>query len=267
MTSFHAYSFLYDNVSSDLYDLKLLNFGDGGITDGAVIGNISLITQGVLRKSKVYTLGRIQNYVLEFPVIFGSYNNISPSIRSIIGKWLIGRDTYKKFQVIQDDMQVQGIWYNVIFTSAKPLYIGNMQFAFEVTAISDSPFAYSSPKSYTYTSAASSVNYNFSIYNGSANTDYLYPTTEITLNSSGTSFTLTNATDSNRASTFTGLSVNEVLTIDNDRQIISSSTGLLRLSNFNKNWFRLLNGNNSLNITGGIGNIEISYYEYLKIGG
>jgi hypothetical protein len=55
--------------------------------------------------------------------------------------------------------------------------------------------------------------------------------------------------------------------MDNDLQTISSSTTLKRLSNFNKKWFRLIQGLNNLNVQGGIASFVITHSEARKIGG
>jgi len=55
--------------------------------------------------------------------------------------------------------------------------------------------------------------------------------------------------------------------IDNDKKIITSDSGLRRLSTFNKGWFRLVPGYNNLHIMSGIGTFSITYSLARKIGG
>jgi hypothetical protein len=88
---------------------------------------------------------------------------------------------------------------------------------------------------------------------------------------SGSYITLTNQTDDNREFTFgisgSPLTGDESISIDNDLQIITSSTGLRRVSHFNKNWFRLLRRINVVTLEGPVDWVSIQYNERLKIGG
>jgi hypothetical protein len=87
------------------------------------------------------------------------------------------------------------------------------------------------------------------------------------MNNIGGNITLTNIQDNNRQFQLTGLLANEVITINNDLQIITSSLGLPRLSNFNLNWFRLLPNLNTILVQGNISNLSMTYYFDKKIGG
>jgi phage-related protein len=69
---------------------------------------------------------------------------------------------------------------------------------------------------------------------------------------------ITNLDDSNRVFSFTGVSPNEVLTVNNSLQTISSSTGLIRLSYFNKHFLRLVPGVNRLRIQGNVGSVAMT---------
>jgi phage-related protein len=95
----------------------------------------------------------------------------------------------------------------------------------------------------------------------------MFPTIVITMNSAGGGLTLTNTTDSSRASVFTTLTASEVLTVNSNLEIISSSTTSPRLTNFNKKWPRFLPGKNALTWTGNISSIQFSYVNAVKIGG
>ena len=54
--------------------------------------------------------------------------------------------------------------------------------------------------------------------------------------------------------------------MNNQKQIITSSTGLNRLGNFNKNWFRLVSGVNKLRIVGGLEASTMTYQNARKVG-
>ena len=266
MASFYASDFEFDGISSHTYNLQIYNFGDSSLFKGKGSSDVEIISQRVLRKSKPYFLGRTEEPVLSFPLTFGSEDLISGMDRDVISDWLFGRDGYKKLYILEDDLG--GAYFNCFLTNPKPIYIGNTNFAFTCTVICDSPYAYSPLKT---TSGSfldgTTTNISFDIYNYSSEDNYLYPDITFSTNDIGDSFSLVNETDSDRDFLFSGINPNEEIVVNNDLQIITSDTGSLRLSYFNKNWLRLLPKKNSFVLSGGIGSYEITFTERLKIGG
>jgi hypothetical protein len=78
---------------------------------------------------------------------------------------------------------------------------------------------------------------------------YYQPEIEITVNS-GTSVSFTNTTDDNRVTSFSGLTTGEVLYVNNEKKQLISSTSNYRYDGFNKNWLRLVQGVNTISVTG-----------------
>lgn len=72
---------------------------------------------------------------------------------------------------------------------------------------------------------------------------FYFPKMYIDLNNTP-NFKLVNTSDGNRETSFTNLNVNESLFIDNDLEKIKTKSGMLVLSKFNGNFFRLVKGNN-----------------------
>jgi phage-related protein len=101
----------------------------------------------------------------------------------------------------------------------------------------------------------------------SADADYEKPIIAFTTNSIGNAFTITNTTDDSRQFIFTGISPLETITVNNRLQTIVSSLSLARASTFNKKFFRLVPGLNSINIAGGISNFTMTTQNAMKIGG
>ena len=266
MGSFYAYDFIWDDVPSNIYGLKIINFGGAGVYSGYGSSNVEIFNQRVFKKAKPYYLGRTQSPVLEFPLTFGSETVLSAIDRNLISQWLFGATTHKKLQICQDDLA--DVYWNCFLTDPSPKYVGNLNYAFETRVVCDSPFAYSFPKTISGSFAGDEViYYDLEFFNTSADADYLYPQIEFTLNSIGDSFSITNQDDDNREFAFVDLSPNETITIDNDLQTVVSSTGLLRLSDFNKNWLRFVPGLNRLSIISGIGTFDITYQNRFKVGG
>ena len=261
---FYASSFIFNNIPSEYYGLRIFNFGNGGNENQSSGGDISLITQDVYRRPIPYFYGVNQDKVLTFPIVFGSYSALDKTTQDLIHKWLFGQMGYKKLIVVQEDMT--DIYYNCFLVDPKSVYIGNLGYAFEATVVCDSPWAWSYDKTFARAYTTDNIDDNFVFVNESVNKDYLYPEISFTLNSLGSGITITNVTDNNRQFIFTGITPLEIITIDNDRQTLSSSTGLYRLSRFNLNWFRLLQGMNTINISGGVSSFTMNY-KFAKIGG
>lgn len=262
---FYASSFVFANQASEYYDLMIFNFGSGGKQNSSAGGDIEIVNKEVFRRPVPYFYGVTHKPVLTFPLVFGSKNALDSNTREAIHKWLFGQMNYQKLEIVQMDMM--DAYYNCFLTNPQIVDIGNLKYAFEATVVCDAPWAWSYDKTLTKTYTEDVVNDDFIFINDSANADYLYPEISFTLNGLGDGITITNYSDNNRQFIFTELSPNETITIDNDRQILTSDTGLYRLSSFNLNWFRILQGTNSLNISGGITSFQMDYKLARNIGG
>lgn len=263
--AFYGAEVIYDGVPSSMYDLRIADFDTGGDVDSPAGSEMTIYEKYIFRKSKAFYFGRSMNSPLEFDITLMSKSPIDGVTRSAIQKLFLGQPTYKNFQIVQDD--IADAVLEVLFTSATNKYIGNVQYGITLHGHCSSPWAHTFPKTKTYTFGGNNVvNYDFSLYNDSTDNDYIFPLSVFTLNSVGNSFQLTNITDNNRIFLFTGLLPNEIITVDNFRQTVSSSTGLKRLTNFNKHFFRLVPGNNELNVQAGIGTLTLTYSPTRNIG-
>lgn len=293
MSSFYAYDFMFDDIPSQRWDLKIITFEDGGLFNGVGSSDVNVITERVLRKSKPYYLGRTQEPVLEFTLTFGTYRPISGYDRDAISSWLFGRSTYKKLYILQDDLN--GAYFNCFLTKPEPLYIGGMNYAFTCTVLCDSPWAYIPSRTITKTFTSTEFGNGlggptplwgdtFNIYNFSSEDDYLYPQMEFTFGEivfsefSEVPYTTMNlinlSDDSERITTFNGVFANQILSMNNDLQILTTDIIYypynLALRYFNNNWFRLVPKNNVIQVsTAGIysGTFSFVLNERVKIGG
>jgi len=97
---------------------------------------------------------------------------------------------------------------------------------------------------YTSTSTASSYNIN-----NLSNVDgYSYPEFTILTTTSG-NVKIENITEGIDFE-LTGLNNAETITVDNERKILTSSTGLRKLGVFSKEWFKLVPDVNNIKLTG-----------------
>jgi len=264
---FYGSSFIFNGIPSENYGIKIISFQKtSGVTTSSAGNEVEIIEKRIYRRPTSFHFGNSPTNPLTFTLELGYENFVSATDRSNVEKWLLGQNTYKKFQVDQDD--VAEIFWNVIFTSAEIIYVGRKQVGMTLSAQCDAPWAYTFPQSFSYDFTPDAVqSFDFEFYNSSDNNNYLYPTIEFTLNSLGSDFTLTNTTDDGRQFIFTGLSADEGITVNNSLQTLSSTTGLYRLSYFNKNWLRFLPGLNSLHITSAISFVEFTYSFARAVGG
>jgi hypothetical protein len=264
--SFYGKVFLFDNIPSEFYNLKILDFEESGGKNNSPAGSdVQIMQKWIYRKPKTYHFGNYHNTPLEFNLMVGAIDPISGIDRGRISKWLLGRGSYLKLQIVQDD--ISNVYYNVICTSAENIYVGNVQRGMKLHFVCDSPWGYEFPRTLSYSFAGNEIkNFTFDFYNSSEDGGYLYPIVEFQLNTIGNSMTITNYDDNDRVFSFTGCEPLETITIDNYLQTVTSSTGLLRLTNFNKNWFRLVPGRNNLRVVSGIGTLDITYSFARKIG-
>ena len=261
--AFWGFDFLLDNVSSTGYGVYISNINDSGVIESSFGSSINLITKKLLRNPVEYLFGVEQTPPLEFDISITSPDPIPGSMRDVIGSWLFGKQSYRKLRIIQNDLQ--DVYFNCFIVSGTAIYIGNLCYGFKCHIKNDSPFAYGNTQTITrtYTLLANEL---YTYNNLSANAYYTYPTVTFKISSVGIDFGIMNANDNNRVFTFTSLTAGEIMTVDCQRQIISSSTGLLRVANFNKKWLRFVPGINILRIVGGIDYLTLQIPVAKKVG-
>ena len=255
--SFFSKNFVFNGIPSETYGVYITNLGENeSYTSGG--GNIDINTQSVFRRSVPYFYGATQGNVLSFRCAITSPDEITAGVSRSISRWLFGHLEYKKLQITQEDMQMS--YFNCFLNNPETLRIGNIIHGYSFDVVCDAPYAWEFPKTLTKTYTAELASEDFTFQNISDDNDYLYPELVITFNSFGGNLTVTNTSDSDREFTLTGLLANEVLTIDNDRGILSTDQpDLLRMDKFNKNWFRLVSGRNDLELSGNISSFVMNY--------
>lgn len=265
---FYAKNFVYDGQSSEMYNLQIANIDDSTankMIDSPGSGKIDILEQFIYRRAIPYFYGIHYKERLSFTVQFFSPDEITALSLSYIQYWLFGNKQYKSLALIQPD--TDDIYLNCIFSEPKILRAGNIIYGIEAKAECDSQFAYTYSKTLTYNYPTNPSGSLITFFNNSHLKDYMYPQMTFIMDSNGGNFSILNSTDNNRLFSFTGLQPLEVMTINNDLGIISSSLGVLRLSNFNKYFFRFAPGINNIYITGDITQLTFTYQFLRRFGG
>jgi len=279
---FYAANFIYNGIISSEYGLRITS-SSGESSDAG--SDVALFTQEIYRRPRIYLMGVQQSPTLEIPFEINTRYELSATEDSVISNWLFGQMNYKKLQIVQSDMQY--VYYNAIFTGKTTVKVGNIIRGYSGIVKCDSPFAWEYAKTITRNSTTVPLRYNvngyltddyFTINNTSDNADYTYPTITFTMNKFGGDLSITNSSDNNREFLFTDLSPNEVITVDNDLQTISSSiVGVNRLLNFvhyeldgsisdtSYNWFRYVPKENDLAISGNVISVAFQHQFARKI--
>lgn len=262
-------SFIFNGIPSETYNLRILNFDAGGSGESSAMGDPTIIQKWIQTRKKPYLFYVAYNSPLEFDFEIANYDPLTSIDRSLISKWLLGKQSYLPLRIVADNMM--DAYFNVIFSNPTYLYVGNVNYGMRLHAVCDAPWAWTTEKTLSLTFDGSSLqDYDFTFYNDSDDkSDYLYPTIsfKISNHASAGNFSLTNSSDNSREFSFSGLYSLEEIDVDNDRQIINTSSSSLRLSNFNKNWFRLVPGRNTLNISGYLTSFSMDYSFPRIIGG
>lgn len=253
---FYGQTIIYDGIQSENYDLRILDFNFSNPSESTAGGDASIMEDWLYRRETPYFYGRYYQSSLEFDFTLGSFNAIDGATRSAIEAWLLGRHKYLPLRIVQDD--ISDIVFNVILTKSNHVYVGNLAYGISLHAKCDRPWGLYYPPILTKVYAGGLMTETFDYPNVSAYDGYNRPTVTFTMDSTATYFSLINATDSNREFRFDNLTAGEKITVDNDKGIISSDLGNLRIANFNKNFFRLIKGVNSLTISGYITEFTLS---------
>lgn len=256
--AFYGTSFIFDGVSSDLYDLKISDI-DAQAINKMMAFPVQIIDQKIYRRAKPYHHGTTPSQKLLFDFTAYSNTGLDSGTWGLAAKWLFSNRDYKNFQIDQYDLN--NIYFKVILLEPQVTKVGNIIKGFQCSVTSDAPYGYYFPKTLVWNWTSDVVSDTKVFINLSEDTGvYLQPTFVITMNSvaNGT-IRITDVEDDNRYSEFTGLAAGETITVDSSHETLFSSTGLLRLANFNKKFPRFLPNINTLKIEGNVAQIAVTY--------
>jgi phage-related protein len=263
--SFYGRTFSFDGIPSENYSLTISSASSGDETSN-LPGDVKLYSEKLFRRTDEFLFGVSIEPVLEFPVVFTTDNTeLTAKDLELTAKWLFGRKNYAKLRIFQEDMQ--DVYFDCFLVSPKIFRVGNIIRGVHAVVHCKNAWGLTDIKTFSYSFSPPVVAQSITNNNLSDDSGYTHPTFVITMSVLGGDVTLTNTSDSNRVFAFTGLQANEILTINNSLQTIVSSTALKRLSNFNKNFFRLKSGKNIITVDGNLSSLSIAYPLAKKIGG
>lgn len=275
--AFWGKTFAFNEIACEDFDLMLYDIGNTSQGAGKFASTVSIVEEFIPSRWKPFFYGVKYEDKLELSMVFGVNQRRLDKEKYLdryeletIGAWLTGHDKYMWLEVQQDDLEY--VRYRCIVTGLDIVEFGNIPWALKATIVCDSPYGYLYPQEYTYNISGSSqiVFDNESSHNG-----YYKPVIEISLNSeddeeaedTGGTFSIENVTDNNRKFQFSNVpTAVSTITIDNEKCVITSDSGLNLYPYFNFNFFRLVRGENILKITGN-GTLKIKCEFPINAGG
>lgn len=243
-------SFTYDGINSDSYNVIMCSIDSFGLDDidtGLSTEIISDSTSSIER----FEYSAKYNSVITFEMTLCNKDFTSLTKNQIrnITKWLTGRK--KAAWLSLKNENYDDVNYKCRVISATKKKVGDTVLGLLLKWECSSPYAYT--EEYVYNFSINGSNQEVIIYNDTDDTEnYLYPNIIIKSKSNMEVFSIYNVSDNNRLTKLKNIVYNEVIQMDNQNGIISTNIHdkkLLPLFEGRK-WFRLVEGENILKITG-----------------
>ena len=213
-----------------------------------LMGSKLIIEEKVNKRNNPYFYG-VETQPIEFDLKFSLLEDkMTPEILYDLAM-IFAKDKYVPFE---SEDYIGRIFY-IICTDLKVVTFGNYQGWIEARLRTSSSNSFSNIEISTFDLSTLTVPTEIIMTNRSnvmnlKYGEYIYePQITIDLLDDNTSFTLTNQSNGGEVFSFTGLVANESLTVYNQDRRIVSSTGSPRISKLtNKNWFKLVYGDNRI---------------------
>lgn len=278
--AFYGRTFQYGDFQSEEFNLYISS-PDGGDVEISGSGNVELITQDITRKASPYLLYVRHHPVLEFDIFINAPGELSSEDARLASRHLFGKSNYDKLWIMQPDMR--DFYFNCIFTNYRTQKVGNRIVGFRATVTCDSPYAWELAQSKIYPSkttyyddlaqlVSEQISYmNLSDYTG-ANNPYLIITVERGTDDTNRDVSIVNASLSNRTTTLENIPASYTWTSTShlgiNTCISDADVSMVDiLENFNKVFFKLAPGRNTIELTGNIKRFTITHRNAVKIGG
>ena len=258
-----GYPFIYNKISSELYNASIV-FISESYTNRPSGSGVEMITESIRRNPQVLYLDGMQSPPLEFNVEIVFDEPVDIFEFTQIKDWLGGEITYKELQICAENFE--DFFFRCYITLEGDLIYAGGYRGVKATVHCDAPWAWQNEEEVEYTFDDTSVPHLIQCNNLSADSEYLRPILEITSDQAG-DCSIVNISFDKRETKFTNLMQGETITLDNLNGFIESNTGLRRVSNFNKVFFKLIKGMNDIAVGTNISKIKIKYQNAKRIGG
>lgn len=252
--SFYGDRFIFDGTPCEAFGLILYELDSNKQAQSSFVTGGEFSEDRINRRYDPLFYGAKLNGQLTFSMTFGlDPKKVSYGLyfdrwdMEKIASWLTGKNGYRWLEIGDED---EGYFrYRCKISDLKIVQAGLYPQCMSCTVTCDSPYAYMPEQEYIFNVSGTS---DFVFHNRSTHNGWYYPKVEITLNGSS-AFSIENLSDENRIFSFTSIPAgfaNATIYVDNQNQIIISSSGDNLYPYCNKKFFRLVRGDNHLKITG-----------------
>jgi len=239
-------NFVFDGVNSEVKGLYLVRNSNGMFPLPYVSGRD--IKEDYPSKARAPYFFNIQHQQPTITLAFSTLtNDMNSNKLSELASWLF-QDEYKEFY---SEDNPDKIYYLMASNEINFMTNGNNEGYFEVQFKSKFPYALTQEEEIVIDLSTNTSSTTVKLYNKDNVHKYYYPEIEISVVSAAPSvITFTNTSDTNRLTSFGGYVAGEIIYANNDRKQIISNLGTYLYDDFNKNWLRLVQGDNKISITG-----------------
>lgn len=266
-----GYHFIYADKDSIDYGLIFANVDTSEINEmSGSVKTVSVFNQKSQRLSFIADDMEDSAFSFEAEVVNDEDKAYTPEEVREINKWLFNRKGYYKL-FINADEDVFGNTYTIVNGITFRFYL-NCRFinpskiespegviGFKFTVECDSCYAHqeSITSAFTFDTNSGNTGNNIRIYVDSDTYDYVHPQVKVTMGNSGGALKIVNNTDdAARFTAFANLAASTTLTMNGETNYISGDL----YQKFNdKNFIRLLPGENKLTVYGNVSSISFSW--------
>lgn len=264
--------FTYSGVSSRKYNLIFANVDTDRLV--SLVGEIksqTIFNKSAKRNQYIGELYEDSPLQFDAEVIVDGDGLVPPLARRAIEKWLFQQSGYRKLYIDIADAacgdsydfvngEYRQAYLNCRFVNPERLEGNGGVVGYKFTVECDSCMAWQDPVLYNYTLGHTSESSNsiITVTPDSDLNDYIYPTVTITMGPVGGDVIISNnSDDASRLTSFVGLSPNATVVMKGDG--INYISGDYYLKFYDRNFIRLLDGDNKLSVLGNVNSISFEF--------
>lgn len=239
--------FTYDGIDSRDFDIFVVRDNGENIIE-ATFGISQSIVEETIKNRPIPFFYGVTYEPLTFRISIAREDEWTDDIKQQVVQWLFQK-TYKPF-ISSDNL---GVAYYCMPTGQNTRFFNSLGQGYaEIEFRCDAPWGWSYPQSAdSFDLTVNPTTTTITLSNLSNIVQYYEPEIEIQMMGTSTDVTLTNHSDGGRVFEFTNLQPGETVYVHNYRkQILSDVPNVFRLNDFNKNWLRLVRGDNTIEVAG-----------------
>lgn len=257
MFDIYGCHFQYGDFDSSEYDLVIANMDTSRLS---ILQGERSVNTLFSKKNNTYYVTNVAygDEPVSFEAEMFTYDGkpIGESFLPEIERKLFSNSRFVKLHAL-DAYGFDPVYINCIFTNPERIEYTQGVVGYKFTILTDSIMAWEEPTTETFTFANNTGTKTFSITLDTDLDDYTYPVVEFQIGSYGGDVTIINNSDSNtRLTGFTLLTPSLPFTMD-------SRINYLPVSFYekfnNRNFIRLVNGENNFVVTGNVTSISVTY--------